>query len=273
VFGQAFSKYNRDTRNNTGSYLGTARIGIDAPGSYVFKFVLTDSVTGDPTPLPLFPLVFYDLDGKGEAVGTCDASSVIGFGSKLSAKEIQGLGTRCYTHSSTGREVNLPSDFEDLSAPQKMASVTYVFTKKAHWYIQVRLDVPERFFIFKSSNVIACAADVPSGPKDNFDPASGGGGVTQACPEEMAARDAASKALSAANDALDSAAADLEAAQAEEVPPPSEEMEQMQAAVDAAQEAVDAAQVKFDDAEAVVDAASASGGCKKVKKVKAGDRL
>jgi len=146
--------YIRDTRNYTGSYLGTVRIGIDDAGSYVFRMTLVDSETGEPSPLPLFPLTFYDVDGEGEIVSTCDAAQVVSLNSRLDEEAENG----CYAHRSNGGEVNLPRDFEDLSLPQARSSVTYVYANTASFDVQLHLDpkTPQRYFVMKSSKVLAC---------------------------------------------------------------------------------------------------------------------
>jgi hypothetical protein len=156
--GKGFQKYKADSRGLTGSYRGTIRIGIDEPGSYVFRLTLTDSETGELASLPLFPLTFYDVDGTGEIVSTCDAARVISVNSKLEEKEGHG----CFVHHAQGREVNLPRDFEDLTWPQKSQSVTYVYANKAEFDIQLHLEEqdPRRYFIMKSSNVLACTNDI-----------------------------------------------------------------------------------------------------------------
>lgn len=152
------TKYEKDSRNYTGTYLGTVRIGIDNAGSYVFRFTVVDSETGQPTALPLFPLTFYDVDGEGEIVSTCDAVRVISVNSKLEERGENG----CYIHHAQGREVNLPKDFEDLTITQKSQSVTYVYANKASWDIQLHLEpsTPQRYFVMKSSNVLACTGDI-----------------------------------------------------------------------------------------------------------------
>jgi hypothetical protein len=148
------NKYVRDKRNYTGSYLGTVRIGIDDAGSYVFRMTLVDSETGEPSPLPLFPLTFYDVDGEGEIVSTCDAAQVVSLNSKLEEEAEGG----CFAHRSNGDEVNLPKDFEDLSLNQAKSSVTYVYSNTASFDIQLHLDpsTPQRYFVMKSSKVLAC---------------------------------------------------------------------------------------------------------------------
>jgi hypothetical protein len=148
------NKYVRDKRNYTGSYMGTVRIGIDDAGSYVFRMTLVDSQTGEPSPLPLFPLTFYDVDGEGEIVSTCDAAQVVSINSKLEEEAEGG----CFAHRSKGGEVNLPKDFEDLSLNQAKQSVTYVYSNKASFDIQLHLDpsTPQRYFVMKSSKVLAC---------------------------------------------------------------------------------------------------------------------
>lgn len=148
-------KYVRDERNFTGTYSGTIRIGLDNPGSYVFRITLVDSETGEPSPLPLFPLTFYDVDGEGEIVSTCDAAQVISLNSKLEEESEDG---GCFAHRAKGREVNLPTNFEDLTKTQASQSVTYVYSNKASFDIQLHMEpnTPQRYFIMKSSNVLAC---------------------------------------------------------------------------------------------------------------------
>lgn len=155
---RALTKYERDHKNYTGTYLSTVRIEIDKPGSYVFRMTLTDSDTGELAPLPLFPLTFYDIDGPGEAVATCDATRVITLDSKLHDKNEHG----CFVHSAQGREVNLPKDFEDLTKTQAAQSITYVYTNRAEWDVQIHLSpkTPQRYFLMKSSKVLACSQEV-----------------------------------------------------------------------------------------------------------------
>jgi hypothetical protein len=155
---KGLTKYVKDKRNYTGAYLGTVRIGIDNAGSYVFRFTVVDSETGKPTALPLFPFTFYDVDGEGEIVSTCDAVKVISVNSKLEEKGENG----CYIHHAQGREVNLPTDFEDLTKTQKAQSVTYVYANKESWDIQLHLEpsTPQRYFVMKSSNVLACTGEI-----------------------------------------------------------------------------------------------------------------
>jgi len=161
-------KYVRDERNYTGSYLGTLRIGIDDAGSYVFRMTLVDSETGEPSPLPLFPLTFYDVDGEGEIVSTCDAAQVVSLNSKLEEEAEGG----CFAHRSAGGEVNLPKDFEHLSINQAKSSVTYVYSNKASFDVQLHLDpsTPQRYFIMKSSKVLACTNEfqIQEGEKKNW---------------------------------------------------------------------------------------------------------
>jgi hypothetical protein len=154
IDGSPFTKYTADTRQLTGVYLATARIGIDNPGTYVFRFAFTDTDTGEPVNIPMAPLTFYDIDGAGEVVATCDATSLIGIDTALTEETSNG----CYVHSAKGREVNLPRNFESLSGPQKAQSITYVYTDKQYWDVQFHLaaDSPARYFIFKSSTVLAC---------------------------------------------------------------------------------------------------------------------
>jgi hypothetical protein len=155
---KGLTKYVKDKRNFTGTYLGTVRIGVDNPGSYVFRFTLVDSETGQPTALPLFPLTFYDVDGQGEIVSTCDAARVISVNSKLE----ETVGNGCFVHHSQGREVNLPKNFEQLTLTQKSQSVTYVYANKASFDLQLHLEpsTPQRYFVMKSSNVLACTGDI-----------------------------------------------------------------------------------------------------------------
>jgi hypothetical protein len=159
-------KYVRDERNYTGTYLETIRINFDEGGSYVFRMTLTDSETGELAPVPLFPLTFYDIDGPGEAIGTCDALRVINGGDRLAdVKAERG----CFVHKSSkkegqGREVNLPKDFEQLTNPQKEHSITYVYANKAEWDVQIHLcedHSPQRYFVMKSSKVLACSDGGP----------------------------------------------------------------------------------------------------------------
>jgi hypothetical protein len=157
-------KYVRDSRNYTGTYLETIRIDFDQGGSYVFRMTLTDSETGELAPVPLFPLTFYDIDGPGEAIGTCDALRVVQVGSRLSKVE-----NGCFVYKSSiqkgdgswvGREVNLPKDFEQLTNPQKEHALTYVYANKAEWDVQLHLDeeyAPQRYVVMKSSNTLACS--------------------------------------------------------------------------------------------------------------------
>jgi hypothetical protein len=175
IDGSPFSTYVPDSRELTGVYLATARIGIDDPGTYVFRFTITDSDTGTVVKVPMVPLTFYDIDGVGETVATCDATSLIELDSALEAKD----GNGCFVHAAKGKEVNLPQNFEDLSSPQKRSSITHVYTDKAYWDVQFHLsgDSPARYFIFKSSTVLAC--DDGSDNDDSND--DGGGYVAATC--------------------------------------------------------------------------------------------
>jgi hypothetical protein len=153
--GLDISAFEPDGRDYTGSYKGAGRIAFDKPGKYMFRFRLTDSRTGDLAKLPLFPLAMYDIDGRGELITACNVASAF-------TSDPTGLQEKyaepCYHHSSTKKEVNIPQDFESLTANQKKQSVTYVYRNTGEWDIGVRLSEREneRYFLFKSSKILAC---------------------------------------------------------------------------------------------------------------------
>jgi hypothetical protein len=149
------TKYSSDRREYTGEYKGAGRIAFDKPGRYMFRFTFLDHQTGDETKLPLFPFVLYDVDGKGEAIGACGVAGVTTHPQTgLIERETGG----CYHHISTGKEVNIPQDFESLTPNQKKMTVMYMYRNTGSWDLGVTLNnkEKERYILFKSSKVLAC---------------------------------------------------------------------------------------------------------------------
>merc|ERR1712216_602148 len=143
--GDGFSTYLPDDREYTGVYRDAVRIAIDNDGNkkprkYIFRFKFTDSQSGADVTLPLFPIPFYDIDGKGETIMACNAQAAI-TSDRTRLVETYSESPPCYTHSSTskGKEVNLPDDFDSLNRNQKRQSVTYVYRSTGEWDISVNL--------------------------------------------------------------------------------------------------------------------------------------
>jgi len=152
-----FETYTSDNREYTGVYKDAARIAVDRPGDYAFKFAFTDSETGAPVELPMFPLTIFDIDGVGEKIRACHVAGVIGYkDSALKERYFEG----CYTHFSKGKEVNLPKDFEVLTHNQKKQSITYVYKDRSEFFIEVLLEKSKnRYVVFKGSKILACDAE------------------------------------------------------------------------------------------------------------------
>lgn len=172
---ETFSVYTPDKQGRTGEFKSAVRVAYDEPGTYALKFELTDSETGKPVKLPLFPLNFYDIDGDGESVKACGVADVIGANTSLRETFADG----CYTHSAQGREVNLPKDLNHLTPNQKKQSITYVYKDTSEWYIEFSLTAKNegRTMVFKSTKVLACDDGKGGGQTWIFTPSADGVGV------------------------------------------------------------------------------------------------
>jgi hypothetical protein len=174
--GKGFSTFKPDARNYTGSFLGAGRISIDQAGQYMFRFKFTESGSGAPAKLPLFPVTFYDNDGGAEKVTACNVEAAI-LDPDTNLDETFSDG--CYTHMSPNKEVNLPGDWDDLSGNQRRVSVSYLYKDTAEFDIGLSLETDNRYFVFKSSKAFACALanDVGQGGNDDGGDKSKGEGV------------------------------------------------------------------------------------------------
>jgi len=153
-----FDAFGPDERGYTGVIKTAARIAVDEAGKYMLRFKLADSTTGDDAKLPLFPFVFYDLDGSGEAVMACNVAGVI---THEDTTLTEKFDDPCYHHLSPSKEVNLPRDFESLTLNQKKQSVTYVYRNTGVWDIgfNVHQGMGNRYILFKGSKVLACDSE------------------------------------------------------------------------------------------------------------------
>jgi hypothetical protein len=152
---QGYSAFQQDQRKYTGAYKDAGRIAFDKNGKFVFRFKLTVSGTGANATLPLFPVTFYDIDGKGEMLTACNVAGVI---KDPNSDLVERQDEPCYHHFAYGREVNLPADFEHLTQNQAKQTVTYVYRNSGEWDIRVALmqEEEDRYIVFKSSKVLAC---------------------------------------------------------------------------------------------------------------------
>jgi hypothetical protein len=149
------TKFSADRRGYTGEYKGAGRLAFDDAGLYMLRFTMLDSETGEETKLPLFPVVLYDIDGKGESIAACGAAGAITHeDSALSEREAQG----CFYHVSRKKEVATPTDFDSLTPRQKKVVVTYMYRNTASWDFGITLsnDEKERYIFFTSSKILAC---------------------------------------------------------------------------------------------------------------------
>jgi hypothetical protein len=163
-----YSVFKKDARKYTGSFMGAGRIAIDDPGEYMFRFTFTETESGAPAKLPLFPVTFYDNDGGSEQISACNVEATI-LDPETNLEEIKswkldeetGKTTRCYTYKSPSKEVNLPSDWDDLSGNQRKVAVSYLYKDTGVFDIGLTIEDGEnsedRYFVFKSSKAFACA--------------------------------------------------------------------------------------------------------------------
>lgn len=153
--GKGLSTFPGDARNYTGSFLDAGRIAIDQAGKYMFRFKFTDSESGAPATLPMFPVTFFDNDGGAEQVTACNVeAAILDPETNLDEKFADG----CYTHKAPNKEVNLPGNWDDLSGNQRRVSVSYLYKNTGQFDIGLSLvDTENRYFVFKSSKAFACA--------------------------------------------------------------------------------------------------------------------
>merc|ERR1719213_28905 len=126
-----------------------------APGDYEmhFKFVWADNQ--QPATIPYLPLTFYDIDGGKEFTSTCEAaSSVVHRPTGIRG----GCKGGCCSHTGAAQEIDEPSNWDSLTLPQKMGSVSYLFKDKSEFNFKYRTNYRHRIFIFKGSKALACTS-------------------------------------------------------------------------------------------------------------------
>jgi hypothetical protein len=132
---------------------GAGVVGTLRRGTYTVKFSVVYQEDQSPAVIPYMPMTFYDVDGAKERTSSCDAvSAAVHNPTNIGG----GCSGGCCNHMGSRFEVDTPTNWEALTNPQKMASVTYFFKDRSEFSFKYTTTFEHRIFLFKGSKVVAC---------------------------------------------------------------------------------------------------------------------